>query len=114
MSVAFPSSVACAVMLAGTEMVACGVEVVAVIFLVPTHVDWMLAELPIIRLTLTSALIDDLTAVTHPVTNRLVTGAVVHAWIADALVHVDITVATERGIVRVIIALHHSAFRVEL
>jgi hypothetical protein len=96
-------------MLTGTEMVACGVEVVAVIFLVPTHVDWVLAELPIIRLTLTSALINDLTAVTHPVAQVLVACSVVHAWIADALIHVDITVATERGIVRVVIALHHSA-----
>jgi hypothetical protein len=93
----------------GTKMVACGVEVVTVIFLIPTHINRVLAELPIIRLTLTSALIDDLTAVTRPVAQVLVACGVVHAWIADALVHIDITVATERGIIRIVIALHHSA-----
>jgi len=88
---------------------ACGIEVIAVVFFVFTHVDRVLTELTIIRLTRASAVIDDLTTVAHPVAESLVARCVVHAWIADALVNVDIAVATESRIVRVVVAFHDSA-----
>ena len=94
-SIAFPSNVARAVVLARPKMVACGIEVVTIVFLVRAYVDRMLTVLAIIGFALPGALVDDLTAVTDPFAHIFVTGGVVHAWVADTLVYIDITIATQ-------------------
>ena len=68
MSVAFPSSVACAVMKTGTKIVTCGVEVVAVIFLVLTYIDRILTELAVKGFPLACALVDNFSTVALPIT----------------------------------------------
>ena len=109
MPVAFPSNVACAIVLAGAQVMAGGVKVVAVVFFIFTHVDRVLTELAIISLTLTCAVVNDLKAVTSPLTDRFMTRGVVHARVADALIDVDITVATQRRIIRMVVAFHDGA-----
>jgi len=95
-------------MLTRPQVMACGVEVVTIVFLIFADVDRMLTELTVICLTLACAVVDNLKAVAHPVADRLMTSCIVHARIADAFVHVDIAVATEGRVVRVVIAFHDS------
>jgi hypothetical protein len=80
---------------------------VTIIFLICANVNRVLTVLAIICLTLACALVDDLKAITEPFAHRLMTCGVVHARIADALVHVDIAVATERWIIWVVITFQH-------
>jgi hypothetical protein len=107
-SIAFPSNVARAIVLTGPEMMACCIEVVTIVFLVCANVDRVLTILTIIRLTLTCTMVDDFAAITVPFTHGFVTGGIVHARIANALVHVNVAVATKRRVVGVVIALQHS------
>jgi hypothetical protein len=92
-------------------MVACSIVVVAVIFLICANIDRVFAILTIISLTLTGALVDDLAAVTDPFAHMFMTSGIVHAGIADTLIHVDIAVAAECRIIGVVITLKHSTLR---
>jgi len=87
---------------------------IAVVFQVFTHVDRMLTELTIVCLTHACTLIDDLAAIAHPVRHILVACGIVHARVADTLVHIDVAVAAEGWIAGVVIALHDGALCREL
>jgi len=114
MSVAFPPDVACAIVVTGAEVVTCSVEVVAIIFLICADVDRVLAVLTIMSLTQASALVDGFAAVAAPLTEGLMACTVVHTRVTNALVDVDVAVATESRIVGVVITLHYVAFRLVL
>jgi len=87
---------------------ACSIKVVTVILLVCANVNRVLTVLSVMRLTLACAMVDDFATITAPFAHRLMTGGIVHARIANALVDVDVAVAAERRVIGVVIALKHS------
>jgi hypothetical protein len=84
-----------AVVMTGAKVDACGVERITVIFVVCTYIDRVLAELSIVSLAFTCALIDDFYTVTLPLIDVLVAPSIIHAWVADTLIDIDVTVACE-------------------
>ena len=96
MAVAVPTNMARAVVVPRAEFNACGVQRVAVIFLIFTHIDRVLTELSIECLTQTSACIDDLGTITLPVVYGVGTSSFVQTWRTNALIHVNIAVSCER------------------
>jgi hypothetical protein len=109
-----------------TEVGASCVQRVAVVLFVFAHIYSVLTELAVIRLTLASALVDNLVTVAFPIADmnsdivstvlvmidifelimiKMMARCTILAWLALALIYIDITIASEV----VLHTLHHRA-----
>ena len=93
LAVAAPSDVALAIVLPRPDVLARGVQRIAVVLGVAADIDLRRAERAVVGLALPCAVVDHLEAITRPCIYVLVAHATVLARLAVALVHVDVAVA---------------------